>query len=55
MTTVCSICEKVISRDDSPAILTAEGEEMVSHGAHQECMRVFYGEDFQDLLEGEPT
>ena len=55
MTTVCSICQKVVSQDDEPALLGTDGKELVSHGAHPACMLAFYGDDFAEILEGEPT
>lgn len=45
MTVVCCICNKVISGSGEP----------ISHGVHEACARSFYGEDFEDILEGEPT
>jgi hypothetical protein len=47
MTTVCCICDEVISTDGAP--------EPVSHGMHELCAQAFYGEDYEDILAGEPT
>jgi hypothetical protein len=55
MTTVCSICERVITENDEPAVISPSGEELVSHGMHSECAMAYYGEDFADILDGEPT
>lgn len=55
MTTVCSICKKVVRQDDEPPIVGASGIELVSHGAHLDCMVAFYGEDFMAILEAQPT
>lgn len=48
MTVECCICHSEIRRID-------DGTDQVSHGMHEGCAREFYGEDFADLLEGEPT
>lgn len=45
MTVECCICHQVITGSGEP----------VSHGMHEDCARAFYGEDFEDILEGEPT
>jgi len=55
MITVCSFCQGVVSQDDEPPIVAADGMEMVSHGAHQACMLQFYGEDFAGIVGGQPT
>jgi hypothetical protein len=55
MTTVYSICEGVIAENDAPPIVSPSGIELVSHGMHENCARVYYGEDFEDILAGEPT
>lgn len=55
MTTVCSICDGIISQDDSPAMVGTDGQELVSHGMRPACGLAFYGEDFSDILAGEPT
>lgn len=45
MTIECCICHEVMSGEGEP----------VSHGMHHACALEFYGEDFADILEGEPT
>jgi len=55
MKTVCSICREVVNQDDEPPIFSLTGAELVSHGAHIACMLAFYGDDFAEILGGQPT
>lgn len=55
MTTVCSICQGVVGSDDEPPIFGDDGRELISHGAHEVCMLAFYGEDFSEIMAGQPT
>jgi len=48
MTVECCICHEVMGEVTGP-------DNLVSHGMHENCAREFYGEDFADILEGEPT
>lgn len=43
----CCICQEVVRVDGDP--------DTVSHGMHKQCVRDYYGVDFDDILEGEPT
>lgn len=55
MTHQCMICHEVVSQDDEPPIVGQDGEELVSHGAHPACMLALYGDDFAEILAGQPT
>jgi hypothetical protein len=48
MTVECCICHEVMGEVPGP-------DDLVSHGMHEDCAKTFYGEDFEELLEGEPT
>jgi hypothetical protein len=55
MISECSICHETIAVNDEPPVVSPSGAELVSHGMHSQCALAYYGEDFSDILEGEPT
>lgn len=48
MTIECCICHELIGTID-------DGTDQVSHGYNKKCAIEFYGEDFREILEAEPT